>query len=136
MYSNFVKTVMAIACLALVLSPMPAKAQSSSFALGLRANTSTIQPVGSVGVFAWVQNNTTSKQRLTTWFTSRSACGTETMISGEGRVTLNPGQGIQVTVGYPIPPDACKGTYEITFHVKSGGKGATESSTSCYLEVV
>ena len=132
---NFFRNSWLLVCLVLTLVPMPVRAQTSAFALGIRTNTSTVKPGGSVGVFAWVQNNTTSKQRVTTWFTSRSACGTETMISGEGRVALNPGQSIQVTVGYPIPPDACPGTYEVTFHVRSGSKSGTESSTSCYITV-
>jgi hypothetical protein len=57
------------------------------------------------------------------------------MISGEGRPTLNPGQSIQVTVGYPIPLGACLGTYEVTFHVKSGSKTGVESTASCYIVV-
>ena len=135
MSRKLIRNLLAFVCLTLVLVPMPVKAQGSNVALGIRLNTSTVKPGGSVGVFAWVQNNSTTRQRLTTWFTSRSACGTETMISGQGRVTLNPGQSIQVTVGYPLPPDACLGTYEVTFHVGSGGKTAAESSISCYLVV-
>lgn len=125
-----------LVCLSFVAVPLPSQAQSSSdMVMSVRTNTPTISAGGSVGVFAWVQNSSSSKVRATSWFTSLSPCGTETMISGTAKFALNGGQGIQVTVGYPIPPDACAGIYAITFHVKTGGKNSAESTATCYLEV-
>jgi uncharacterized membrane protein len=130
------RSLLVVACLSFVAVPLPSHAQSSSdMAMGVRTNTSTISAGGSVGVFAWVQNTSSARMRATSWFTSLSPCGTETMLSGYSKFALNAGQSVQVTVGYPIPPDACPGTYAVTFHVKSGGKNSAESSTTCYLEV-
>ncbi len=134
MSSYLLKAIFAFACLSLTLVPVPVVAQSSDIGLSISLNQSTMSPGGTVGVFARVTNNTSSKIRTTVTFKSLSPCGIETQL-GYNRLALNPGQTIQVTVSYPIPPDACPGSYEISVSASSGGKNSASSSTSTYLIV-
>src|SRR2546422_11337280 len=105
MRNNLIKSFLALVCLALVLVPLPVKAQSSGVGLTIRVNPLTTSPGGTVGVFAFVTNNTGARLRSTVSFTSLSACGIQTRL-GYNKVALNPGQTVQVTVSYPLPPDA------------------------------
>jgi len=132
---NLIKSFFALACLALVLVPVPVKAQSSGVGMTIRVNPLTTSPGGTVGVFAFVTNNTGARLRTTVSFTSLSACGIQTSL-GYNKVVLNPGQTVQVTVSYPLPPDACTGTYTISISASGGGKNAATASASCYLAVV
>ena len=131
---NLIKSFFALACLALVLVPVPVRAQSSGVGLTIRVNPLTTSPGGTVGVFAFVTNNTGARLRTTVSFTSLSACGIQTSL-GYNKVVLNPGQTVQVTVSYPLPPDACLGVYAITITAGSGGKTASASSAVAYLTV-
>jgi hypothetical protein len=111
------------------------RTQPSDISVTVRTNVSTVSPGGTVGIFATVQNNSSSKMRVSVWFTSLPDCsGILTMVGGTTAISLNGNQGIQVTMSYPIAPDACHGTYAITFHAKSGAKAA-ETSATCYLTV-
>ena len=130
-----IKSFLMLAIVALVLVPVPVRAQSSDVGMSIRVNPTSSSPGGTVGVFAIVTNNTGSKLRTTVTLSSLSACGSETSL-GYTRLALNPGQSIQVTVSYPLPPDACLGTYTVTISAKSGGKNSSAAvSTSAYLTV-
>ena len=117
MQNYSIKSVMALvcltACLILVLVPVPVKAQGSDLGLSIALSPSTVNRGGTVGVFALVTNNTSSKMRTTVTLASLSACGTQTNL-GYNRLALYPGQSIQVTASYPISPDACPGVYAVS----------------------
>ena len=134
MRRNLINSFLALACLALVLVPVPVKAQSSGVGLTISVNPLTTSPGGTVGVFAFVTNNTGARLRTTVTFTSLSACGIQTNL-GYNKVVLSPGQTVQVTVSYPLPPNACLGVYAISITAGSGGKTSSESSATAYLTV-
>ena len=130
------------ACLALVVIPRPARAQggpnaatASTLGLSISVNPTTVAAGGTVGVFAFVTNNSGSRIRQTVTITSLSACGIENNI-GYNKLVLNPGQTVQVTVSYPLAPDACTGSYAVTISAPSGKGGtATTSSATAYFTV-
>lgn len=138
MRNYVVKSALTLACLTLVLVPLPVRAQSSDVAMSISVNPTSTSPGGTVGVFAIVTNNTAKNLKTTVTFTSLSPCGTETSL-GYNRLSLFPGQTVWVTVSYPIPPDACPGMYSISITEKSNGKpsgnSAAQSAVTCYLEV-
>jgi hypothetical protein len=134
MRNYIIKSVLALACLGLVLVPVPVRAQSSGVGLTIRVNPLTSSPGGTVGVFAFVTNNTGARLRTTVTFTSLAGCGIQTNL-GYNKVVLSPGQTVQVTVSYPLSPDACLGVYAITITASSGGKNSSESSATAYLTV-
>ena len=138
MRNYLIRSVLALACLTLVSMPLPVTAQSSGLGMSIRVNPTSTIPGGTVGVFAIVTNNTAKSLKTTVTFTSLSPCGTETSL-GYNRLSLFPGQTVWVTVSYPIPPDACAGTYTISIVEKSSGKpspnNAAENSATCYLSV-
>jgi uncharacterized membrane protein len=75
--------------------------------------------------------------RTSVTFTSLSSCGIETAI-GTTRLSLNAGQSMQVTVSYPLPPDACLGMYTVSITANSGGRKSASTaapSASAYLTV-
>lgn len=139
MNRNLISSLVVSFCLAVILVTPPAKAQTSDVGLSVRVNPTTTSPGLTVGVFGLVTNNTASKTRTNVTISSLSPCGLETVL-GSSRITLNPGQTIQVTVSYPIPPDACTGTYtiEISSTTQGQGKGGSAqstSNTSAFLQV-
>jgi uncharacterized membrane protein len=77
--------------------------------------------------------------RVTTSISAFSPCGTETSF-GEQRLSLDGGKGVALSVYYPIPADACPGTYAITITADTGknSKNSTAAalpSTTAYVEV-
>ncbi len=128
MRSHLIKSTLGLVCMALFCVLTAANAQGQSLGLSIRVNPTTISPGGTVGVFAMVTNNTSSKVRTTVTFTSLSPCGTETNL-GYNKLALNPSQTVQVTVSYPIPPDACLGQYAVSISASSGGGKNSTSST-------
>ena len=130
------KSIMALACLlasvSLISVPAPVSAQSA-VGLSISVTPSTTTPGGTVGVFSFVTNNTGSKLRTTVTVSSLSACGIQDNI-GYNRLALNPGQTVQVTVSYPIAPNACKGTYAVTISA-GGSKNSPGQSATAYLVV-
>jgi hypothetical protein len=128
------KSVVALIFLTLLAVSVPVRAQSSDVGLSIRVNPTTSTAGGTVGVFAVVTNNTSSKLRTTVTLASTSACGVQTNI-GYSKLALNPGQAIQVTVSYVLAPDACAGQDAITISSSSGGKNSTGSSATAYLTV-
>src|SRR5262249_37932898 len=129
------KSIMPLACLlasiTLVSVPAPVSAQAS-VGLSIRLDPAITTPGGAVGVFSFVTNNSNSRLKTTVSITSLSACGVQDII-GTNRLTLNPGQTVQVTVSYPIAPNACKGTYAVTISAGGGGKtGATSGATAYF----
>ena len=138
MRNYLVRMFLALACLTLVAVPLPVNAQSD-LGMSISVNPSEVTPGATVGVFAIVTNNTSKQLRTTVTFSSVSPCGTEASL-GYNRLSLYPGQTVWVTVSYPIPPDACKGTYTVSISEKSGGKAgsassAADPSASCFLSV-
>lgn len=124
-----------LACVTLVLVPAPVGAQSGGIGLTISVNPSTVSAGGTVGVFAFVTNNTGSRLRQTVTVSSLSACGIQNNI-GYNKVVLNPGQTVQVTVSYPLAPNACSGLYAVTISAPSGkGGAATASSATAYFTV-
>jgi len=121
------------ACLTLVLVPAPVNAQGSQVAMTIRVNPVTASPGGTVGVFAFVTNTSGARLRTTATISSLSPCGIETNL-GYNKLVLNPGQTVQVTVSYPLAPDACLGVYAVSISVSSG-KNSAVSSTTAYLTV-
>ncbi len=138
MQNYLIKTIMALTLLTLVSVPLPVSAQTPDLGMSISVNPTSASPGGTVGVFAFVTNNTSSKLRTTVYITSLSACGTQTSL-GYNKLALNPGQTVQVTVSYPIPPNACLGMYTVSISAKSGGgRNSTASATasaSAYLTV-
>ena|SRR5258705_4419656 len=138
MRNYFAKIVLALVCLTVVSGPQPVNAQKAdqngptAACAGISVYTSSPQVTRgyNVGIVAMVVNCSSGKQRITVQITSVSSCGVESAI-GYNRVALNPGQGIQVTVGYPIPADACPGVYTVTATAGSG-KAMLGSSTTTF----
>jgi hypothetical protein len=131
------KSIMALACLvasvSLISVPAPVSAQSA-VGLSISVTPSTTTPGGTVGVFSFVTNNTGSKLRTTVTVNSLSACGIQDNI-GYNRLSLNPGQTVQVTVSYPLAPNACKGTYAVTISAGGSKSSGPASSATAYLVV-
>lgn len=125
---KLIQTVLALACLTMILVPLPVRAQTSDVGLSLRVTPTTVSAGSTVGIISYVTNNTGKKLRTSVTFTSLSPCGMETNI-GYQRLALNPGQTIMVTVTYPLGADACRGTYTINITANSG------DTTSAYLVV-
>jgi len=129
MRNYLIKSVVATICLTMMLVPAPVTAQSSDLGLTIRVAPAIASPGTTVGVISMVTNNTSSKLRTTVTFTAVSPCGVEASI-GYNRLTLNPGQTIMVTTTYPIPSDACLGTYAMSVTAKTGGGGGKSSAAS------
>jgi hypothetical protein len=131
------KSMMALVCLVasvtLISVPAPVNAQSS-VGLTISVNPGTTTPGGTVGVFSFVTNNTGSKLRTTVTVSSLSPCGIQDNI-GYNRLALNPGQTVQVTVSYPLAPNACKGTYAVTISAGGSKSSPPSSAATAYLVV-
>ena len=130
---------LALVCLTLISVPLPVKGQSSDVGLSIGTSSPTVTRGGGVAIFALVTNNTTSKMRVTTSISAFSPCGTETSF-GEQKLSLDAGKGVALSVYYPIPADACPGTYAITINADTGknSKNSTAAalpSTTAYVEV-
>jgi hypothetical protein len=121
---HLLRRVMMLACLTLLLVPLPARAQSSSVGLSIRVSPTITAPGTTVGVIGYVTNNTNKKMRTTVTFTSISPCGVITSI-GYNRVALNPGQTMMITTTYPLAPDACVGAYTISIDAGGASTSAT-----------
>ena len=138
MQNYLTKSIMALAFLTLVSVPLTVRAQTPALGMTIRVNPLAASPGGTVGVFAFVTNNSSSRVRQTVYITSLSACGNKTSL-GYNKLVLNPGQTVQVTVSYPIPPDACLGMYTVSISAGSSGGGknsaATVASASASLTV-
>jgi len=125
------KSFLALACLALVLVPAPVSAQSG-LTMSIAGYPSTAHPGDDIGVYALVVNATSGKMRTTVTFTALSPCGQQTTL-GYNRLSLYPNQGIQLSVQYALPANACLGTYAVT--ISSGGKNSVGSSATTYITV-
>ena len=121
------------ACLTLVSLPSAVRAQSSGTALSVRVNPTIASAGTTVGVFGVITNTTSSKMRTTVTLTAVSPCGIETNL-GSTRLALNSGQSMQITVSYPLAPDACLGMYTINM-TANAGKNSAGNTTSTYLTV-
>ncbi len=129
---NLIKSVLALLCLTMVLVPVPVRAQTSDLTMSIAAYPSTAHPGDDIGVYALVVNSSSAKMRTTVTFTSLSPCGKQTTL-GYNRLSLFPNQGIQLSVQYALPADACPGTYAVT--ISSGAKNSAGSSATTYITV-
>jgi len=129
---NLIRSVFALLCLTMVLVPAPVKAQSSDLTMSIAAYPSTAHAGDDIGIYALVINSTSGKLRTTVTFTSLSPCGKQTTL-GFNRLSLYPNQGIQLSIQYALPADACPGTYAVT--ISSGGKNSVGSSATTYITV-
>ncbi len=133
MRNYLIKSVLALACLALVVVPLPVKAAADMY---ITVSPTTVLAGEWAGVSAVIINNSSSKMRTTIYFTAVDPCGT-TMDLGYNRLALAPGQSVLVTTAYPTSANSCRGTHAVT--VSSGsGKGKTAAATvgaTAYLEV-
>ena len=128
------RTALILTCLTLTALPLPVRAQSPGLAMTIAVNPTSVSAGGTVGVFALVTNTSSTRVRTSVSFTSLSSCGVQTSL-GSHKLVLEPGQSIQVTVSYPIAPNACSGVYTVSISSGGGGKNQSGSSTSCYLTV-
>lgn len=130
MRNYLIKSVIALACLTLVLVPVPVKAAGPT--MYVTVSPTSVLAGEWAGVSAVVINSSSSKLRITITFSAVDTCGTK-MDLGYNRLALNPGQSVLVTTAYPTSASACRGTHVVT--VSTGGKsGATSASTN--LEVL
>jgi uncharacterized protein (DUF58 family) len=124
MRNYMTKGLLALAFLIMMSAFTATKAQSMTISV----NPTTVSAGGTVGVFAFVTNTSSSKSRINVEISSLSPCGITTVI-GTNRLDLRAGQTVQVTVSYPVPPDACRGMYEVSIGTRSGGKRSTAAAT-------
>ncbi|HEX6717305.1 MAG TPA: hypothetical protein VF088_09340 [Pyrinomonadaceae bacterium] len=135
MRNKLMKSVLALSCLAIILVPLPASAQSST-AMYISVNPTTVLAGEWARVTGVVMNNSTSKLRITVTFAAVDPCGTK-MDLGYNRLALNPGEQVLITTAYPTSVDSCRGTHTVTMS-SGGGKGKTAAaspSATAYLEV-
>jgi hypothetical protein len=135
MRAKLIKNFLALACLALVLVPLPVSAQSST-GLYISVNPTTVLAGEWARVTGVVMNNSTSKIRITVTFTAVDPCGT-TMDLGYNRLALNPGDQVLITTAYPTSATACRGTHVVSMST-GGSKGknsALAPSATALLEV-
>jgi len=136
MRSYVVKSVMLIACLALVLVPAPVTTKAAGMDMFLSVSPTSVMAGEWAGVSAIVVNNSGSKVRMTVTFSAVDPCGTTTDL-GYNRLVLNAGQSVLVTTAYPTSANACRGTHTITMSTGGGGKGkASSTGVSTTLEVL
>ena len=134
MRSYLTNGLLALTCVVLLGLSIQVQGQSSDVGLSIRVNPTTTAPGNTVGVFAFVTNNTTSKLRTTVTLTATSPCKLQTNL-GTNRLALNPGQTVQVTVSYPVASDVCVGTQVIAISADAGGKNSALSSATTSLTV-
>lgn len=133
MRNYLIKSFLALACLALVLVPVPVKAATDMW---ISVSPTSVLAGEWAGVSAVISNNSSSKLRITVTFTAVDPCGT-TMDLGYNRLALAPGQSVLVTTAYPTSANSCRGTHAVTVST-GGGKGKTAASagSTAYLEVL
>ncbi len=135
MRTYIISSLLALACVALLGVNIPVRGQTSDVGLTIRVNPTSVSRGTTVGVFAFVTNNTASKLRTTVTFTATAPCGTQTSI-GYNKLALDPGQTVQVTVSYPVASNVCVGTQAITISADSSGRNSASSSATCDLMVL
>jgi uncharacterized membrane protein len=134
-----IKTLLALACFALVSTPLPVVAQTSNADVSIFTSPSTVTRGGSVAVFSRVTNTGTSKMRTNVTITTVSPCGSQTVL-GVQRLSLDAGESVNLSVAYSVPANACTGMYAFTISADSGkapGKNAAAvtSTATAYVEV-
>jgi len=131
MRNYFMKSMLALACLALVAVPLsaqkgkgggggPSGGTGCAVVATPALSTVTASPGMNVGVFGRVGNCAGGKKRYTVTVSSMSSCGAETMI-GSSVITFAGGETKLISVSYPIAPDTCPGAMSVTVSVYSGG---------------
>ena len=132
MRNYLIRSFLALACLALVLVPVPVKAATDMW---ISVSPTSVLAGEWAGVSAVISNNSSSKLRITVTFTATDPCGT-TMDLGYNRLALAPGQSVLVTTAYPTSVNSCRGTHAVTVST-GGGKGRTAiTGATAYLEVL
>ena len=99
----------------------------------LSTTTTTAEANSSVGVFDRVTNCSTGKKRYTVTGSSVSSCGQETVFA-TGVMSFGGGESKNLSVGYPIAPDTCRGLATVSISVYDGGTLIGRSSTSLTIQ--
>jgi hypothetical protein len=134
MRNYFTKSLLALACLTMILMPAPMNAQSAGMGMYISVNPTAVLAGEWAGVSAVVTNSSSSKERITVTFKAVDPCGNE-MDLGYNRLALAPGQSVLVTTAYPTSASACRGMHTITISTGNGRKNSSGSNASAYLEV-
>jgi len=130
MRNHLIKSILALACLAMVAVPLSAQkgkggGNGSSGGTGCAVvatpalSTVTASPGTNVGVFGRVGNCAGGKKRYTVTVSSTSTCSIETVI-GSSVITFSGGETKLISVSYPIAPDTCPGPMTVTVSAYSG----------------
>ena len=132
MRNYLMKSLLALACLALVVVPMPVKAAGAN--MWITVSPTSVLAGEWAGVSAVIVNSSSSKLRVTVTFSAVDTCGTK-MDLGYNRLALAAGQSVLVTTAYPTSASACRGMHTVS--VSTGGKGGNTGATAtAYLEVL
>jgi hypothetical protein len=134
MRNYLTKSLLALACLTMVLVPAPVKAVSAGMDMYMSVNPTGVLAGEWAGVSAVISNTSASKERVTVTFKAVDPCGNE-MDLGYNRLALAPGQSVLVTTAYPTSASACRGMHTITMSTGGGRKNSSGSVAICYLEV-
>jgi hypothetical protein len=137
-----IKTVVALACLALVSVQVPAQkgggggstgGGSSCAGADIQLSNYTASTGGWVGVYGTIQNCSPSKKRYTIDISAKDACGVETMIS-HYRSAFNAGENKLYSITYVIAPNTCRGSSTVTVTVFDGSTILTGASTALTVQ--
>lgn len=143
MNSYMTKSVLALACLAMV--SMPISGQKGKGAGGPTGgsdcadvatptlSTTTSSPGLNVGVFGRVGNCSTGKQRYTVTISAVSSCGQQTTIASSV-LSFNGGESKLISYSYAIAPNTCVGTSTVSISVSGGGTLLGSQSTSLTIQ--
>ncbi|HZE69756.1 MAG TPA: hypothetical protein VE135_09555 [Pyrinomonadaceae bacterium] len=130
MRKHLMTSALALACLTLILVPMPVQASPDMF---ISVNPTTLIAGEWAGVSAVIINTSSSKARITVTFEAVDPCGTK-MDLGYNRLALAPGQSVLVTTAYPTSANSCRGMHAVSVSTGAKGRSAPISATA-YLEV-
>ena len=143
MNSYVIKSVLTLACVAMVSMPISAqKGKGGGGSTGSSAcavvttptlSTVTTSPGLNVGVFGRVTNCSTGRQRYTVTISAVSSCGQETII-GSSLITFNGGESKLISVSYAIAPETCVGTSTVSVSVSAGGTVLASQSTPLTIQ--
>jgi hypothetical protein len=131
------RSLLAIACLSLVLVPAPVTTHAAGMDMFISVSPTSVLAGEWAGVSAVVVNNSASKVRMTVTFSAVDPCGTK-MDLGYNRLALAPGQSVLITTSYPTSANACRGSHTVSMSTGGGGgkgKGGSSNDVSTTLEV-
>ena len=143
MKSYMIRSVLALACMAIASMPIPAQknkpggGSTGSSACAVVAtptlSTSSSSPGLNVGVFGRVGNCSSGKKRFTVTISAMSSCGEETVMASPV-ITFEGGQYKLISTTYAISPDTCLGLSQVTVSVYEGGTVLASESTTLTIQ--